>query len=91
MADRTTVFLKAQKEYNQTIFGCLTVAGLVVGLATMKNRGKDLGFLNRDITDEWKGWMQSKLPVGIEKGDELMNSCYPDISLLGCFESVGYL
>ena len=60
MADRTGFWLKEQKQFEPWSFGCLCLVSLAVGLATVKRADKDLGFLNRDQTDEWKGWMQGK-------------------------------
>ncbi|CAO3690634.1 unnamed protein product [Umbelopsis ramanniana] len=58
--DRTTLFAKAQKQFDPNVFGLLIFATLVAGIVTMKSskREGDQGFLNRDQTDEWKGWMQ---------------------------------
>lgn len=60
-ADRTGLWLKEQKQFDPWNFGLVTLSGLAVGLATLKQGDKDIGFLNRQQTDEWKGWMQSML------------------------------
>jgi hypothetical protein len=60
LADRTSVFLKEQKQYNVWTFTVLVLVSLAIGLATTVKRDKDMGFLNREQTDEWKGWMQSE-------------------------------
>lgn len=58
MADRTGFWLKEQKQFNPWMFAFLNLICLAAGLGTMKRSDKDLGFLNREQTDEWKGWMQ---------------------------------
>lgn len=59
VADRTGFWFKEQKQFDPWFFGSLSVLALLVGLATAKRADKDLGFLSREQTDEWKGWMQS--------------------------------
>lgn len=58
LADRTGFWLKEQKQFDAWAFGGLCVLSLALGLATVKKEDKDLGFMNREQTDEWKGWMQ---------------------------------
>jgi hypothetical protein len=59
VADRSDFWLKEQKQFNPWSFGALCVLLLAASLATVKRGDIDMGFLNRDQTDEWKGWMQS--------------------------------
>lgn len=58
VADRTGLWLKEQKQFDFWAFTFLSFAYLASGIFTLKKGDKDLGFLNRDQTDEWKGWMQ---------------------------------
>lgn len=57
-ADRTGLWLKEQKQFDVWNFGSWCIATLALGLLTVERGETDLGFLSREQTDEWKGWMQ---------------------------------
>lgn len=50
--DRTSLYLKIQKQFDFWPFTIAMVLALALGIGTMKKPEKDLGFLNRDQTDE---------------------------------------
>lgn len=57
LCDRADVFMKEQKFYTHSTFFIPLIYILVLGVFYSEN-SKEAKLLNREQTDEWKGWMQ---------------------------------
>lgn len=61
--DRTSLYLKIHKQFDFWQFTIAMILALVLGLATMKKPEKDMGFLNRDQTDEVRPFIKFLCPL----------------------------
>ncbi|RGB39492.1 10 TM acyl transferase domain found in Cas1p-domain-containing protein [Rhizophagus diaphanus] len=81
-SDRTSLFSKSHKQYDVYHFTLLTILYLVGGIFSLKTKDKDQPFLNRDQTDEWKGWMQIAVLVYHYIGASRVSGIYNSIRIL---------
>lgn len=82
LADRSGFWLKEHKQFSPWTFAFLCILSLAVGLATVKRVDSDQGILNREQTDEWKGWMQIAILIYHYLGASKVSGIYNPIRVL---------
>ncbi|KAG0267074.1 hypothetical protein BG011_009146 [Mortierella polycephala] len=81
-ADRTTLFGKGNKMYSTSTFAFLIFLTVVASAVTLRKSEKDQVFLNRDQTDEWKGWMQIVILIYHYVGASSVSAIYNPVRVL---------
>ncbi|KAF9420711.1 hypothetical protein BGZ94_009049 [Podila epigama] len=81
-SDRTSLFGKSNKMYSTPSFVFLMALSVAAGCLSLKKADKDQVFLNRDQTDEWKGWMQIVILIYHYMGASSVSVIYNPVRML---------
>ena len=84
LGDRSQLFGKIFKQFDTARFTVLMILLGFLGTVTLKksNSDEDAGFLNRNQTDEWKGWMQLIILVYHFVGASSVSGIYNPVRVL---------
>ncbi|KAL1914803.1 uncharacterized protein VTP21DRAFT_7895 [Calcarisporiella thermophila] len=83
LCDRTNLFLKQSKHFSSTEISAVALALVGAGVLTLRTSEKeDQPFLNRDQTEEWKGWMQLAILIYHYWGASSVSGIYNPIRVL---------
>ena len=58
LCDRTSIMKSGEKNYSRDVFWFIYILLVAYNLVMCVKEGKAPSYLNRDQTEEWKGWMQ---------------------------------
>uniref|UniRef100_A0A8C8C5Y7 Cas1p 10 TM acyl transferase domain-containing protein n=1 Tax=Oncorhynchus tshawytscha TaxID=74940 RepID=A0A8C8C5Y7_ONCTS len=81
LCDRADVFMKEQKFYTHSTFFIPLVYMFVLGIFYSEN-SKETKLLNREQTDEWKGWMQLVILIYHISGASVFIPVYMHVRVL---------
>nr|XP_002127948.1 N-acetylneuraminate 9-O-acetyltransferase [Ciona intestinalis] len=81
ICDRTDVFMKSNKHYTNTRFFLPLLYIVFLGIFGIDSTKQPV-FLNRDQTDEWKGWMQLVILIYHVTGASVNVPIYMHVRLL---------
>ncbi|KAG0200405.1 hypothetical protein BGX28_006527 [Mortierella sp. GBA30] len=79
---RTGLFDKENKIFSWSSFSLFVFLSALVGGLTLKKADKDQALLNRDQTDEWKGWMQIIILIYHYVGASNVSAIYNPVRVL---------
>lgn len=85
LGDRSQLFGKIFKQFDMSTFIILNVMMIFGCLVTLKSNGDENesgGFLNRDQTNEWKGWMQLIILIYHFVGASRISAIYNPVRVL---------
>ncbi|XP_029588474.1 N-acetylneuraminate 9-O-acetyltransferase isoform X1 [Salmo trutta] len=81
LCDRANVFMKEQKFYTHSTFFIPLIYMFVLGIFYSEN-SKETKLLNREQTDEWKGWMQLVILIYHISGASVFIPVYMHVRVL---------
>ncbi|XP_056875981.1 N-acetylneuraminate 9-O-acetyltransferase [Takifugu flavidus] len=81
LCDRADVFMKEQKFYSHSTFFIPLIYILILGVFYSEN-SKETKLLNREQTDEWKGWMQLVILIYHISGASVFLPVYMHVRVL---------
>ena len=92
LVDRSAVFPYGTKSYSRDVLGFIFLGLTLVAFFTSLKQCRAPVLLNRQQTEEWKGWMQvSGFPSGLKLDYRFMSAAWAPVTMRGLLKAAARL